>query len=140
VIGAGLRRPRAVWLAVLALALNALIPIHLALDLGEALGAAHRRAPDGARHGIEWRLLALATGHEPGDGRPAGDGKPDGDGHGPACPAFGALGALGGFALVAPPMLPAPAVVAAPAAPAAIAEEPDPVPAAAYRSRAPPFS
>jgi hypothetical protein len=126
------RAPWAAWLAILALGLNALIPIHLALDLGEVLAAAHHRAP-APRHGLEWRLLALATGHDPGDGRP------DGDEHRPTCPAFAALGALAGFAVVAPPALPTPANVAAAPVLAAVVETPDTVPAAAYRSRAPPF-
>ncbi len=72
----GSQRPRraswAVWLAVLALVLEALVPVHLALDLDEALGVAHRAAPGAVRHGFEWRLLALAAGHEIGDGKPDG--------------------------------------------------------------------
>jgi hypothetical protein len=123
----------AIWLALLALGLDALVPIHLALDLDEALGAAHRAAPRGVHHGFEWRLLALATGHE------IGDGEPDGDHHHPPCPAFAALGALGGFAMVAPPALPAPALAAAMPAPPPLAAIPDRTAAAAYRSRAPPL-
>jgi hypothetical protein len=121
------------WLALIALGLNALVPVHLALDLGEALGTAHRAAPATARHGLEWRLWALATGHE------AGDGKPDGDHDRPPCPVFGVLGALGGFATVAAAELPTPAVVEASPVLAAVAGEPDRAPAAAYRSRAPPL-
>jgi hypothetical protein len=128
------RAPWAVWLAVLALGLNALVPIHLALDLGEALGAAHPGARGADGHGLEWRLLAFATGHD------AGDGRPDGDRHPPTCPVFGALGALGGCAVVAAPVLPAPALVEASPALPALAEKPDPAPAAAYRSRAPPLA
>jgi hypothetical protein len=123
----------AVWLAVLALVLDALVPIHLALDLDEALGVAHRAAPGAIGRGFEWRLLALATGHE------IGDGKPDGEHRHPICPAFAALGALGGFATVAAPVLPAPALAAALPAPAPLAAAPDRTPAAAYRSRAPPL-
>jgi hypothetical protein len=132
------RPPWAVWLACLALALNALVPIHLALDLGEELAARHG-APADARHGLEWRLFALATGHDPGDGRPDGDTGPDGDGHRPTCPVFAALGALGGLAIVAAPVLPLPAVVAAPPLPPPLAEAPRSASALAYRSRAPPF-
>jgi hypothetical protein len=123
----------AIWLALLALGLDALVPIHLALDLDESFGVAHRAAPAATRHGFEWRLWALATGHDDGDG------KPDGDHQHPICPAFAALGALGGFATVAPPALPAPAVVAAEPALAAIAGAPRREPVAAYRSRAPPL-
>jgi len=122
-----------IWLALLALGLDALVPIHLALDLDEALAVAHRAAPGATRHGFEWRLLALATGHD------RGDGKPDGDHRHPICPAYAALGALGGFAAVAAPVLPAPAVVKALPAFAAIAGEPDRASVAGYRSRAPPL-
>jgi hypothetical protein len=121
------------WLALAALGLNALLPIHLALDLGETLAAPHRGAPEAPRHGLEWRLWALLCGHE------VGDGKPDGDHHGPGCPAFGALGAVGGFATVAAPALPTPAVLAAPPVLAPTVGEPDRVVARGYRSRAPPF-
>lgn len=131
-IGVLRRRRLSAWLAVLALGLNALVPIHLALDLGEALSAA-RYGPPAGRHGLEWRLLALAAGHAPGDG------KPDADSHRPVCPACGALGALGGFATVAGPALLVPAVLTVPPMPAALAEETAPGPAAAYRSRAPPL-
>jgi hypothetical protein len=123
----------AIWLAVLALGLNALVPIHLALDLGEACAGQHRAAPEAADHRPEWRLLAHATGHDIGDGRPEGDHR-----H-PICPAYTALGALGGFATVAAPVLSAPAVAEALPPLVALAAEPDPAPAAGYRSRAPPL-
>jgi hypothetical protein len=124
----------AIWLAILALGLNALVPIHLALDLSEAVGAAHHKTPAAAGHGLEWRLLALVAGHEPGDG------KPDADHHHSTCAVFAALGALHGFATAAPPAVAAPALVeAAPELPAT-AGEPARAPAAAYRSRAPPRS
>jgi hypothetical protein len=123
----------AIWLALLALGLDALVPIHLALDLDEALGAAHRAAPGSARHGFEWRLLALAAGHD------SGDGKPERDHRHPICPAYAALGALGGFATLAAPVLSAPNVVEALPAFAALAGEPAPAPVAGYRSRAPPL-
>jgi Protein of unknown function (DUF2946) len=131
----GLRRGSwAVWLVLLALGLNVLVPIHLALDLGEAFGAAHVGTRGAARHGLEWRLWAFATGHE------AGDAEPDGGHHHPTCPAIGVLGALGGFATVAAPALSVPALVEASPVLAAIAGEPDHRrPAAAYRSRAPPL-
>jgi hypothetical protein len=133
--GANPLRPASwvIWLAVAALALNALVPIHLALDLGEAFGAA-RPATAAAPHlSLEWRLLALVTGHD------AGDGKPDGDHHRhDSCAALGVLGAIGGFATAAPPALPLPAVVKAPPVLLATIGEPDRRPAAAYRSRAPP--
>jgi hypothetical protein len=120
-----------VWLALLALGLDALVPIHLALDLGEALAGPHGAAT--AVPGLEWRLLAFASGHD------SGDGKPDGEHRHPICPAYAALGALGGFATVAAPILPAPAAVEALPALAALAAEPGGAAFAAYRSRAPPL-
>jgi hypothetical protein len=131
-----LRRRRnswAAWLALAALALNALLPIHLALDLGEVCRPAGRAAPETRGTGLEWRLIALATGHD------AGDGKPDADDHRPACPAFGAIGAFGGYAGVAAPALPIPTTTMAPPLFAAIAAAPSRAPTAAYRSRAPPL-
>jgi hypothetical protein len=124
----------AIWLAVLALGLEALVPVHLALDLDEALGVTtHRVAAGASQHGFEWRLWALVTGHDTGDGRP------DGDRHHLICPAVTALGALGGFAAVAPPALPAPIAMVVPLALSATAGAPRCAPAAAYRSRAPPL-
>jgi hypothetical protein len=120
------------WLAVLALGLDVLLPIHLALDLGEAFGGPHRVASGAAEHSLEWRLLALAAGHD------TGDGKPDGDHRHPICPAFAALGTLGGFATVEAPALPAPVVAEALPPFAAPAGTFDRAFAAAYRSRAPP--
>jgi hypothetical protein len=131
-----MRSRRASWvvgLAIAALALNALVPIHLAIDLSEAYGAAYCDAGSAARHGLERRLLALVIGHD------AGDGKPDGDHHHPPCPALAALGALTGFAAAAAPALPAPVVVAVLPASPLPAGEPHSSPAAAYRSRAPPL-
>jgi hypothetical protein len=122
----------ALWLALLALAFEALVPIHLALDLDEALSIAHRAAPAAARHGFEWRLLALAAGHD------IGDGEPDGDHRHPICPAYAALGALGGFAAVAASILSAPAHVAMLPPFARLFGEPDRPAVAGYRSRAPP--
>jgi hypothetical protein len=119
---------------VLALGLEALVPIHLALDLDEALGVTtHQVAAGASHHGLEWRLWALLTGHD------TGDGKPDGDRHHPICPAVTALGALGGFATVAPPALPAPIAMVVPLVLAATTGAPRCAPAAAYRSRAPPL-
>ena len=123
----------AIWLALLALGLDVLVPIHLALDLGEAFGSPYRAASGAVKHSLEWRLLALATGHD------TGDGKPDGDHGHPICPAFAALGALGGFATVAASALPAPVLAEALPPFAAPAGTPDRAPAAAYRSRAPPL-
>jgi hypothetical protein len=123
----------AIWLALLALGFNALVPIHLALDLGEACADPHRAASSAVEHSLEWRLLALAAGHD------TGDSKPDGDHKHPICPAFAALGALSGFATVAAPALPAPVLAEALPPFAAPAGAADRAPAAGYRSRAPPL-
>jgi hypothetical protein len=122
----------AIWLAVAALGLNAFLPIHLALDVGEALGAAREEAPAGLGHDFEWRILALVTGHD------AGDARPHGDRHHASCPALAALAALAGFAVAMPPALPAPAAVEARPARAALAALRLRIPSADYRSRAPP--
>jgi hypothetical protein len=122
-----------IWLAVAALGLNGLMPIHLAFDLGEALRLTQHAACQSGRRGLEWRLFALAIGHD------AGDSKPDADHHHPTCPAFAALGALAGFAKVAAPTLPLPATIEQAPAFAFAAGKLAPIPAAAYRSRAPPL-
>jgi hypothetical protein len=109
------------------------MPIHLAFDLGEALGPAPHTASTSGRHGLEWRLFALVTGHD------AGDGKPDTDHHHPTCPAFAALGALAGFANVSAPTLPLPGTIEQAPAFAPATGKLAPIPAAAYRSRAPPL-
>ena len=55
-------------LSLLALALNALVPVHLAFDLAEALRparqAAHEEADSAERH-----LLALISGHREAEGQ-----------------------------------------------------------------------
>ena len=128
-------RAWATWLGLLALALNALVPVHLAFDLAEALGAAPgQHGMPAAAHSAEWRLLALLMGHRAGDGR---SDHPDKD-HGTVCPVYGALGTLAGCALTAPAALSVPALIAiATALPVAEREAPE-TPVAAYRSRAPP--
>jgi hypothetical protein len=122
----------AVWLALVALVLQTLVPIHLALDLDEALDGVHCAAPWAGDHGLGWRLLALAAGHD------GGDGNPECDHRHPICPAYAALGALGGFATVAPPLLSGHAPVKALPAFATFAGEPGHAPVSGYRSRAPP--
>ena len=54
----------AAWLGVIALSLDALVPIHLAFDLAHAFETAtHREDSSPAEHDFSWRLLALVTGH-----------------------------------------------------------------------------
>ena len=126
------RNAQAAWLGIAALVLNALVPVHLAFDLADALGAAPHHA------GAGWRLLARISGHHgPADHHDRSDH--DRGHHRPTdCPVCSALGALAGLAPAAPPQLllpPAPA-----GAPAVLPSEEQHAggAVAAYRSRAPP--
>jgi hypothetical protein len=123
----------AAWLGLLALALNALVPVHLAFDLAEALAPAPRHGVPAAAHSPEWRLLALLTGHREADGKSRRHGKE----RRADCPVCNLLGTLAGFAPVAIAALPVPAPIAAPALPAP-AEFVTVAAVAASRSRAPP--
>lgn len=125
----------AVWLGLLALVLNALVPVHLAFDLAGVFGAGHRHGARAEAQSAEWRLLALLTGHREADGRSDRHGKD----HQAACPVCQALGALAGFVPAAPATFPTPAPLAI-ATPAPVVERAPPAaPLAAYRSRAPPL-
>jgi Protein of unknown function (DUF2946) len=127
----------AAWLGVIALGFNALVPIHLAFDLADALEpGAHRHASQATGHGIEWRLLALVTGHGDADAKPDG---PTTHRHAD-CAVCSALGTLAGFAPAAAAKLPTSVIVEASTALAAIKSEPHGKPPTAYRSRAPPVS
>jgi ABC-type phosphate transport system permease subunit len=129
------RRAWAIWLGLFALALDALVPIHLAFDLAEALGAAPRHGAQAEAHSAEWHLLALVMGHREGDGKPRGHDRD----HKAACPVYGALGTLAGFALTAPIALPVTFPIAmATALP--VTERALPAAPAAYYSRAPPVA
>ena len=126
----------AVWLGVIALGINALVPIHVALDLAEGFGAPRpgARAPD---RSFEWQLFALAAGHHDDDGKADGDG--DSDSHHQNCAVCSALGALAGFAPATTVTLAVPASIEVPVDLVEIAAAPASPPTAAYRSRAPPF-
>lgn len=117
-------------LGLLALTVNALVPVHLAFDLAEAIEtqqcSAHVDADAGAR-----RLLAWLSGHHEADGKSHEHHKHH------ACPVCSTLNALAGFALAAPPALSFPTPAGLPAAPFVIQAERTAAPAA-YRSRAPP--
>jgi hypothetical protein len=128
------RRAGAAWLGLIALALNALVPVHLAFDLAEALATARQPRAHAMVHSAEWRLLALLIGHRAGDGRSEDPGKD----RGIACPIYGALGTLAGLALTAPPPLSLPLALAIATVLPVIADELPAAPPAAYRSRAPP--
>jgi hypothetical protein len=131
-----------VWaarLGLLALALNSLVPIHIAFDLAEALApahhwSAHTRA-DAAS--TDRHLLALLVGHRHAGGKLHDHGH--GNGHGTACPVCSALGALTGLAAPAATLLAAPAPAALPVA-LSVTETVSPRPPASYRSRAPPLA
>jgi hypothetical protein len=117
----------------LALALNALVPVHLAFDLAEAFAPPPQHGMPAAAHSAEWRLLALLTGHDESEGKSPEHGKQ----HRTDCPVCNALGTLAGFALASIAALLVPAPVAMPALPAPVEFAPAAA-AAAYRSRAPP--
>jgi hypothetical protein len=133
-------RETRIWstrLSLLALVLNALVPVHLAFDLAEALRpacqATHDESDSAERH-----LLALISGHREAECQADEHGR-HGHSHHHECAVCSALGTLMGLA--APPL-----VVLSVAAPAAL-------PAAlpldqhiafgtfgGYRSRAPPVA
>ena len=129
----------AAWLGLLALAVNALLPVHLAFDLAEALAPAQHSANEEAG-GAERHLLALLSGHRETES-PADDhgkhqqGHPDHHGC-PVCSAFGALTGLAPPALLA---LSTPDAIVLPAALAKVQGKPVGTPAG-YRSRAPPIA
>ena len=127
----------AAWLGVVALVLNALVPVHLAFDLAEALEPAHHGGTE-AGDDFGRRLIALfAWHHEAADD--------DGDHHGgrhhdASCPVCSALGSLAAVSLPAPMAIASPAPSADSTAPWAAAARPAVIFAAAYRSRAPPLA
>lgn len=129
----------AAGLGILALVVNALVPVHLAFDLAEAVGSAHPHGVHFHSHSharsAEWSVLARLSGHS----EPHGKSHEHGKGHATACPTCSALGALAWFAPAAVLALPVPPPVALPVVLAAISDEPFSV-ALAYRSRAPPVA
>jgi hypothetical protein len=120
-------------LGLRALALNALVPVHLAFDLAETFEPAQQCGAHIEAGGAEQRLLALLSGHRETDGTPDEHGKHH------VCPVCSALGALAGFAPPALTALPALFRVALPTAHFVIQAERIGAPAA-YRSRAPPVA
>jgi hypothetical protein len=122
----------AAWLGLLALAVNALVPVHLAFDLAEVLAPA-RQSADEEAGGTERHLLALLSGHREAES-PADE---HGRHHHPGCPVCSAFGALTGLALPMPVLLPAANATGLTAALPATEIEPAGTPVG-YRSRAPP--
>jgi len=127
----------AAWLGLLALAINALVPVHLAFDLAEALAPA-RHSADEEAGSAERHLLALLSGHREADS-PAQEhgrhGHPDHHG----CPVCRAFGALTGLTLPTPVLLPVADATRLTAALPATEIEPAGTPVG-YRSRAPPIA
>lgn len=124
----------AAWLGVAALALNALVSVHLAFDLAEARGRSPHSHGHAAVPGIEWRVLAALSGHVPhAHDHDHGKGKH----HRPNCAVCSSLGSIGGLMAAAQPILLAPAASADAPIIIAVAEWHEGAPAA-YRSRAPP--
>lgn len=126
----------AAWLGVIALGLNALVPVHLAFDLAHALDPDHAEGA-AADHDLVRCLLTLLTGHHDED---AADHPPNKPGHHDDCAVCGAIGTLAGFAPTAVVLLAVPIPTYAMPRPALEVGAPHPAPAAAYRSRAPPLA
>ena len=126
----------AAWLGVIALGFNALVPIHLAFDLADAVVPVDPHAEADADHDIVRSLLALLIGHDEDQDRPASD-KRHQHGH---CAVCEAVATLAGFApaVVAPLVIPA--FVYAATLTASSAAAPHPAPPAAYQARAPPLA
>lgn len=127
------RRALVAGLGLFALLLDALIPIHLAFDLAEALGLDRTpiAAADAARH-----VLAELVGHESQPAKPGGDNDHH---HHHDCAACAAAGTLAAFQAPPAAALPAPNAAAQPVLAAtrgALLAKASP---AAYRSRAPPL-
>ena len=131
----------AAWLGVIALSLDALVPIHLAFDLAHAFeSATHREDSSPAEHDFSWRLLTLVTGHHDEDTPSGGKTGSPGNHHHPDCAVCSSLGTLAGFAPAATAPLSVPIRVETPILLATIASELPGAPATAYRSRAPPIA
>jgi len=128
----------AAWLGVFALGLNALVPIHFAFDLADALAPLHHQPIEGAGGGPDPLLLALIWHHhhagEDNDGDH--DGKPSDH----ACPVCVAAGNLIGLGLPAAPPLPVLVAATRVIAVVPLAVLRGSVAAAAYHARAPPLA
>jgi hypothetical protein len=126
----------AAWLGVIALGLNALVPIHLAFDLAHELVPNRPDEDAAADHDFARSLLTLIVGHHDEDK----DHSPSHKQHHHAdCAVCGAIGALAGFAPAAAVLLAAPNLVYTPTPTASEVGAPNTAPLAAYRSRAPPL-
>lgn len=132
------RRHGVRWAAragILALALNALLPIHLAFDLAEHLAPARHSSADTEHRTVEWRVLAALIGHDAHD---ADDTDDHGHHHDATCPVIAAFGALTGLVTTTVPTIAQPIAIATVDPPVPDAIQSADTPSAAYRSRAPP--
>ena len=126
----------AAWLGVVALALNALVSVLLAFDLAEAHGRSPHNHGHAAAPGLQWRVLAVLSGHVPH----AHDNDHDKDKpRRPNCAVCNSLGSLVGHMAPATPVALALAATADTPVIVGAVEWHDGAPAA-YRSRAPPIS
>jgi hypothetical protein len=125
----------AVWLGVMALGLNALVPIHLAFDIAHAFAAGdHDDHSDD--HDFVGCLLTLVVGHHEDENQsPSHEGP-----HHEGCAVCGAIGALAGLAPIAATFLAVPIVVHAANLGIVDLAAPHAAPLSAYRSRAPPLA
>jgi hypothetical protein len=123
------------WLGILAVSANALVPIHLAFDLADALSGerVERASPQHQHDGRD--LLAALAGHRDSGGKSSGAA----DGRHIDCFVCGSLGTLAGFAGTAGIALPTPSPVDAPALLAAAIVDLRGASPSVYRSRAPPI-
>jgi hypothetical protein len=125
----------AAWLGLLALGVNALVPVHLSFDLADAL-TGDRLEQASPHHQHDGRdLLAALAGHR-GSGDKSGG---SGDRSHIDCFVCGSLSALAGFAGTAGFGLPTPALVDVPALLVLAIVELRGTSLTAYRSRAPPI-
>jgi hypothetical protein len=130
----------AIWLGMIALGFNALVPVHLvfglAIDSSRSAECGRHADGEDAWRNRGWRLLALLTGHI---GR-AGQGDPRHGAHQPAkFSVCGTILTLAGFAPAAGAILPAPVRVEETHTPVISAGmTPQQTPLVRYRSRAPP--
>jgi hypothetical protein len=128
------RRAIAAWVAMLALLLNALVPIHLSFDLVDALNARHALGGH-VIVGPSHELLAQLVGHQRHPDQHGRDHH-----HRTDCAVCNAASTLAGFASPPPPaMLPAPNTAAQPVVLAIGRADFSGASPAPYRSRAPPL-